>query len=76
MNAKLARKLYENAGKSFSPWYGTGFLTVGAGPGNGRPSRAESRELGESVAERRLERGHGEQPHDHRDEVLPVQPRP
>ena len=49
VNAKLARKLYENAGKSFSPWYGTGFLTVGAGPGNGRPSRAESRALGESV---------------------------
>ena len=51
VNAKLARKLYENAGKSFSPWYGTGFLTVGAGPGNGRPSRAQSRELAATVSE-------------------------
>jgi murein DD-endopeptidase MepM/ murein hydrolase activator NlpD len=51
VNAKLAHRLYVDAGKSFSPWYGTGFLTVGAGPGNGNPSRAESRELAATVTE-------------------------
>jgi hypothetical protein len=51
VNAKLAHRLYVDAGKSFSPWYGTRYLTVGAGPGNGRPSRADSRDLGETVSE-------------------------
>ena len=43
VNAKLAHRLYVDAGKSFRPWYGTRYLTVGAGPGNGRPSRARRR---------------------------------
>lgn len=51
VNAKLARRLYEDAGKSFKPWYGTRYLTVGAGPGNGRPSRADARELAATVTE-------------------------
>jgi hypothetical protein len=49
-NAKMARYLYEGAGKSFSPWYGTKYLTVTAGPGNGKPSRAQARDLGETVS--------------------------
>jgi murein DD-endopeptidase MepM/ murein hydrolase activator NlpD len=49
VNAKLARRLYEDAGKTFRPWYGTRYLTVGPGPGNGRPSRADCRELAETV---------------------------
>ena len=49
--AKMARYLYEAAGKTFQPWYGTQYLTVGSGPGNGRPSRAQARELAATVTE-------------------------
>ena len=52
-NAKMARYLYEAAGKMFGypagPWRGTRFLTHYGGPGNGRPSRAECRELAATV---------------------------
>ena len=46
-NAKMARYLYEAAGKTYTPWVAS---TIAPGPGNGRPSRAEARELGETVA--------------------------
>jgi hypothetical protein len=57
VNAKLAHRLYVDAGKTFSPWYGTRYLTVGAGPGNGKPSRASCRELGETVSSGGLNEG-------------------
>ena len=50
-NAKMAHYLYRAAGRTFSPWFGTQFLTVGPGPGNGNPSRERCRELAASVTE-------------------------
>jgi hypothetical protein len=49
-NAKMARVLYTGAGKRWrTQWYGVGHLKTGDGPGNGQPTRAECRELAETV---------------------------
>ena len=51
-NAKMARYLYEAAGKAWTPWYGTQYVTdFSGGPGNGRPSRAQARELAATVTD-------------------------
>ena len=50
--AKMARYLYEAAGKTWQPWFGTQYVTdFSGGPGNGRPSRAQARELAATVTE-------------------------
>ena len=51
-NAKMARYLYEAAGKTYSPWVAS---TIGPGPGNGQPTRAECRELAATVTEGTVE---------------------
>ena len=51
-SAKMARYLYEAAGKTWQPWFGTQYVTnFSGGPGNGRPSRAQARELAATVTE-------------------------